>query len=60
VGGTKQRHFAGTSFEPHKQLENAATPTRRVHAVFGNDMERKTLCLKTVTIHDDNYRTESL
>ncbi len=35
VGGTRQRHFAGTSLEPHKMLENAATPTRRVHAVLG-------------------------
>jgi hypothetical protein len=35
VGGTGQRHFAGTNFKPHKRLENAATPTRRVHAVLG-------------------------
>ena len=36
VGGTRQRHFAGTSFELRELLENAATPTRRVHAVLGN------------------------
>ena len=35
VGGTRQRCFAGTSFKPHKLLKNAATPTRRVHAVLG-------------------------
>ncbi len=35
VGGTRQRRFAGTSFEPKKLPENAATPTRRVHAVLG-------------------------
>jgi hypothetical protein len=35
VGGTRQRHFAGTSFEPRKLPENAQTPTRRVHAVLG-------------------------
>jgi len=35
VGGTRQRHFAGTSFEPRKQPENAQTPTSRVHAVLG-------------------------
>ena len=34
VGGTRQRRFAGTSFKPHKVLENAATPTSRVHAVL--------------------------
>jgi hypothetical protein len=34
VGGTRERHFAGTNFKPHNLLENAATPTRRVHAVL--------------------------
>ncbi len=34
VGGTRQCHFAGTNLEPRKLLENAATPTRRVHAVL--------------------------
>jgi hypothetical protein len=36
VGGTRSRHFAGTHSKPEKQLENAATPTRRVHAVLGS------------------------
>jgi hypothetical protein len=35
VGGRRQRHFAGTHFQPRKQPENAQTPTRRVHAVLG-------------------------
>jgi hypothetical protein len=35
VGGTRQRHFDGTSLKPHKPPENAATPTSRVHAVLG-------------------------
>jgi len=35
VGGTRQRRFDGTSFEPKKPLENAASPTNRVHAVLG-------------------------
>jgi hypothetical protein len=35
VGGTRQRHFAGTNLKPLKQPENAASPTRRVHAVLG-------------------------
>jgi hypothetical protein len=35
VGGTRQRRFDGTSFKPQKTPENAATPTRRVHAVLG-------------------------
>jgi hypothetical protein len=41
VGGTRQRHFIGTSFEPRKLLENAQTPTRRVHAVLGALLERR-------------------
>jgi len=35
VGGTRQRHFDGTSSKPRKLPENAQTPTRRVHAVLG-------------------------
>jgi len=35
VGGTRERRFAGTHFQPRNLLENAATPTRRVHAVLG-------------------------
>jgi len=34
VGGTRERHFAGTDSKPRKLPENAATPTRRVHAVL--------------------------
>jgi len=49
VGGTRQRHFAGTNFKPRKLLENAQTPTRRVHAVLGNRAERKTHCPKQDT-----------
>ena len=30
VGGTRQRHFVGTSFKPRKLLENAKTPTTTV------------------------------
>ncbi len=36
VGGTRERHFAGTNSKPRKLLENAQTPTRRVHAVLGS------------------------
>ncbi len=35
VGGTRQRHFDGTSLQPRELPENAVTPTRRVHAVLG-------------------------
>src|SRR6266508_3947496 len=35
VGGTRQRHFAGTHFKPRKLPENATSPTSRVHAVLG-------------------------
>jgi hypothetical protein len=34
VGGTRGRHFTGTHFKPRKLPENAATPTRRVHALL--------------------------
>ena len=43
VGGARECHFAGTSFKPHKLPENAATPTRRVHAVLGCMMMDQTL-----------------
>ena len=36
VGGTRQVHFSGTNFKPRKVLENAQTPTSRVHAVLGS------------------------
>jgi len=35
VGGVRQRRFDGANSKPCKRLENAATPTRRVHAVLG-------------------------
>ena len=35
VGGTRQRHFAGTNSKPRKVPENAQNPTSRVHAVLG-------------------------
>ena len=35
MGGTRERRFAGTNFKPRKLPENAATPTRRVHALLG-------------------------
>jgi len=35
VGGTRQRRFDGTSFEPRNPPENAASPTSRVRAVLG-------------------------
>jgi len=34
VGGTRQRHFAGTNSQSRKLLENAPTPTSRVHALL--------------------------
>jgi hypothetical protein len=34
VGGTRQRHFAGTNLKPRELPENAQTPTSRVHAVL--------------------------
>jgi hypothetical protein len=40
VGGTRERHFDGTSFKPRKRPENAQTPTSRVHAVLGAFLQR--------------------
>ncbi len=49
AGGRRQRHFAGTNFKPRKLLENAATPTSRVHAVLGNFTERQPIQMKINT-----------
>jgi len=46
VGGTRQRHFAGTNFKLRKVLENAQTPSSRVHAVLGRHGDSKTRELK--------------
>ena len=45
VGGTRKRHFDGTSSKPHKLLENAQTPTSRVHAVLGSVCWMETFCI---------------
>jgi len=42
VGGMRERRFDGTNFKPKKLLENAATPTSRVHALLGALTERRT------------------
>src|SRR5215208_4378054 len=34
VGGTRQRHFDGTSFKPRKVPKNAQTPTTMVSVPF--------------------------
>jgi len=39
VGGTRQRHFDRTNLKPRKLLENAQSPTSRVHAVFGGSLK---------------------
>ena len=51
VGGTRQRHFIGTSFKPRKGLENAQTPTSRVHAVLGAGLFRSL----TIKLHHCLY-----
>jgi hypothetical protein len=38
VGGTRERHFAGTNSKSHKLLENAPSPTSRVHALLGGSL----------------------
>ena len=37
VGGMRERYFAVTNSMPRELRKNAATPTRRVHAVLGGD-----------------------
>jgi hypothetical protein len=51
VGGTRQRHFDGTNFEPRKLPENAQTPTRRVHAVLGGVLALDWLWWKIIFIN---------
>jgi len=46
VGGTRGRHFDGTNLKPRKLLKNAATPTRRVHAVLARFWKWRLLDLK--------------
>ncbi|SRR6266508_6239490 len=43
VGGTREHHFAGTSFKPRRLPENAPTPTSRVHAVLATVLLCKNL-----------------
>ncbi len=47
-----QRRFVGTNLKSHKLPENAATPTRRVHAVLGTLIERQTRSLEQATTAD--------
>ncbi len=51
VGGRRQRHFAGTSFQPRELPENAATPTRRVHAVLGSFEPTRILTVVRLSHH---------
>jgi hypothetical protein len=54
VGGTRKRHFTGTNSKPHKLPENAATPTRRVHAVLGGFNERQAFLLFKASSHQSH------
>jgi hypothetical protein len=63
VGGTRERHFAGTNFKPRKPPENAASPTRRVHAVlggmqFGNSVLIPTSKCKMVELANAGHPSE--
>ena len=51
VGGTRERHFDGTSFKPRKVPENAQTPTSRVHAVLGRGLGSacQKVCCRSIT-----------
>ena len=43
VGGTSERHFDGANSKPRKMLENAQTPTSRVHAVLARFLGMRNL-----------------
>jgi hypothetical protein len=60
VGETGQRRFVGTSFEPKKRLENAQTPTRRVHAVLGALTSQRIHCHKKTFSSFSKIDTASL
>ncbi len=49
VGGTRSHRFDGTRLEPRNLPENAASPTRRVHAVLGALTECPTRQLEQAT-----------
>jgi len=51
VGGMRQRRFDGTNLEQRKLLENAQTPTSRVHAVLGAGLFRSL----TIKLHHCLY-----
>ncbi len=53
VGGTRECHFAGTSFKPRNLPENAETPTRRVHEVLGIYTEREPCADRSHYYHPD-------
>ncbi len=57
VGGTRERCFDGIELEPRNLPKNAATPTRRVHAVLGVPVKHRALLdradLESTTIPPD-------
>ncbi len=48
VGGTRPRRFDGTNLKPSIRPENAATPTRRVHAVLGGLISHNCALVKAI------------
>jgi len=55
VGGTRQRRFGGISLKPHKLLENAQTPTSRVHALLGAVELEDSLAKKDATANPTKF-----
>ena len=53
VGGTRLRRFDGTHSKPRKGLENAQTPTSRVHAVLGAGFLRSLGCPAFASLFDE-------
>ncbi len=55
VGGTRQHHFDGTNSKPRKLPKNAATPTRRVHAVLGSSLNARLFSCEKPTYSFTKY-----
>ncbi len=57
VGGRRESPFAGARLEPRELPKNAASPTRRVHAVLGVPVKHRALLdradLESTTIPPD-------
>ncbi len=57
VGGRRKHHFVGPNLKPRKLFENAATPTRRVHAVLGKFVPTRAIVEKDTATNAHKFYT---